>query len=209
MGDGRKIKVSTFQLLSHKPVFSGVDRPTMLVSELINEDTRQWDRTKIFQLFAPRTRREILAIPLNLQHTVDAFTWKENRANRFSVKSSYHVALHLIQHDDGEHSAARLDGSIWKRVWSLNIPPKVRSFIWRAYSNILPTRENLHRRRVKVEPRCELCCQQPESTSHLLWECPFARNVWALSRGKIQKCSNAVQDFFLLFSSDDGQAFHA
>jgi len=48
MGDGRKIKVSTFKWLSHKPVFSRVDRPTMLVSELINEDTRQWDRTKIF-----------------------------------------------------------------------------------------------------------------------------------------------------------------
>ena len=37
-----------------------------------------------------------------------------------------------------------------------------------------------------------------EST-HLLWECPFARNVWALCRGKLQKCHNSAQDIFMLF----------
>ena len=52
---------------------------------------------------------------------------------------------------------------------------------------------------MKVEPRYDICCQQPESTSHLLWECPLARNVWAISKGRVQKCSNQVQDFFQLF----------
>ena len=54
-------------------------------------------------------------------------------------------------------------------------------------------------KKVRVDPRCELCSQHHESTGHLLWECPFARNVWALCSGKIQKCSNEAQDFFLLF----------
>ena len=47
--------------------------------------------------------------------------------------------------------------------------------------------------------QCEVCCQKTESTGHLLWECPLARNVWVLRRGKIQKCSNDAQDFFALF----------
>lgn len=34
---------------------------------------------------------------------------------------------------------------------------------------------------------------------HLLWEFPFARNVWAMMRGRVQKYSNEVQDFFHLF----------
>ena len=38
-----------------------------------------------------------------------------------------------------------------------------------------------------------------ESAGHLLWECPLARNVWALCRGRIQKCSNSAQDVFSLF----------
>ena len=81
------------------------------------------------------------------------------------------------------------------------MPPKVRNFIWRACANILPTRESLHQRRVNVDAWCELCCQQPESAGHLLWECPFARNVWALCLGKIQKCPNEAIDFFLLFKT--------
>ena len=47
--------------------------------------------------------------------------------------------------------------------------------------------------------RCELCCNSPESIGHLLRECPFARNVWALCRGKIQKCLNYAGEFFHLF----------
>ena len=33
----------------------------------------------------------------------------------------------------------------------------------------------------------------------MLCTSPFARNVWALIKGKIQKCSNGDNDFFLLF----------
>ena len=76
---------------------------------------------------------------------------------------------------------------------------KVRTFIWWPCSNILPTRDNLHRKKLRVDPRCEPCCRHHESTGHLLWECPFAKNVWALCSGRVQKCSNLAQDFFLLF----------
>ena len=41
--------------------------------------------------------------------------------------------------------------------------------------------------------------QKQQTTSHVLWPCLFARNVWALIRGRVQKCSNEVNDFFLLF----------
>ena len=58
---------------------------------------------------------------------------------------------------------------------------------------------NLHRRKVNVEVVCGLCKQKPETTRHILWECPLTRNVWALVKGKIQKCINEARDFFLLF----------
>ena len=123
----------------------------------------------------------------------------ENRAQKFSVRSAYKVAVRLKNQPKAEHSAARLHAWTWKEIWSLNVPPKIRTFIWRACSNCLPTRDNLHRRRVRVEPTYELCKQEPETTTHILWTCPFARNVWALIKGKIPKCSNGDSDFFLLF----------
>ena len=72
VGDGRRIKVAVDKWLTHKPVFIGEDQTTMLVSELIDEDTGQWNKQKVHDLFAPSTQSEILAIPLNVTSVVNS-----------------------------------------------------------------------------------------------------------------------------------------
>ena len=160
----------------------------------------QRDREKIFDLFAHRTRMVILSIPLQ-QNTAtrDVLIWKENKSQSFSVKSAYQVVKRMKEQTLIEHSTATTEKPLWRKLWKINVLPKVSMFLWCACSNILPTRENLHRRRVQVDPRCQICCQQPETVGHLLWECPLARNVWAQCRGGIQKCQNDLCDFFHLF----------
>lgn len=44
----------------------------------------------------------------------------------------------------------------------------------------------------------EVLNQSKTESAHLLWECPFARNVWAICQGKLQKCPNEAQDIFML-----------
>ena len=171
----------------------------MKVCELIDQDTRQWDRGKVAATFTAQTRDEILSLPLNNTNGHDFVIWMENRAKKFMVKSAYKVAYRLRHQHKVEHSVAKMHGSTWNMIWSLNVPPKVHTFIWRACSTCLPTQDNLLRYRVRVDPTCEMCKQEPETTSHVLWTCPFARNVWALVRGRIQKSSNGVDYFFLLF----------
>ena len=199
--DGRHIQVAAHKWLNHDPIFLGSPPNSLFVSELIDEDARQWDRGKIQALFAPSTQKEILAIPLNNLHSSDELVWKENSTQNFTVKTAYKIALGLKNQPQGEHSQARQNGRIWKKVRKLNVPPKVRSLLWRASSNILPTKDNLQRRKVRVDDRCEFCTQHIETTCHVLWECPFARNVWALAGRRIQKCSNSASDFFELFRS--------
>ena len=148
MGDGRSIEVSTHKWLSHKPVFIGEPWPNLMVSELMDENSWQWDREELFDLFAYRTQMEIMAIPLSRIAGRDKLWWNENRGKTFSVKSAYQVALRLKQQSHVEHSTAALDRPIGNKLWSLNVPPKVKTFIWRACSNILPTRDNLHRRKM-------------------------------------------------------------
>ena len=70
--------------------------------------------------------------------------------------------------------------------------------MWRACSNILPTKANLVQKKVQVDPICTVCRQHEETTRHILWECPLARNVWALVRGRIQKASSLEASFFLV-----------
>ena len=62
-----------------------------------------------------------------------------------------------------EHSTAAKDRPIWNKIWSLKVPPKVKNFLWRACSTILPTRDNLHRRKLHVELGCGFCCQKQQS----------------------------------------------
>ena len=65
---------------------------------------------------------------------------------------------------------------MWKMIWDLNVPPKIRNFMWRAVSNILPMQDNLYRRKVAVESTYEFCRQHPETKAHLLWECSQGRS---------------------------------
>ena len=89
------------------------------------------------EIFAPRTCEEILAIPLSRERTQDTLIWKENRKHEFSVESAYHVALRLNKQEVTEHSQAGADGKLWKTVWRLNVPPKVRTLcgelVWISY----------------------------------------------------------------------------
>ena len=74
-----------------------------------------------------------------------------------------------LQHPSlGDHSLARQDGRVWRSIWALNTPPKVQNFLWRAYANILPTRANLQRRKVKVDAHCAICRHHEETVNHIL-----------------------------------------
>ena len=149
-------------------------------------------------LFGVETYQEILAIPLTRMEEEDKVIWKENKGQSFSVKSAYLVALRVVQQQSGESSHTRRNEKVWKLILSMNVPPKVRNFVWRACLNILPTRANLQRRKIVVDPWFDFCKQQPKVVGHMLWECPFTRNTWALVKGRLQNCPNEATDIFLL-----------
>ena len=168
VGDGSSIEVSTQKWLSHKPIFLGERTPNLLVKDLLDTTTLQWDWEKIFDSFVHSTRMEILAILLPRSFTRDTLVWKETKSHTFLVKSAYQVVVRMKEQIQVKHSTTQVDRAIWKKIWSLKGTPKVWTFIWRACSNILPTRDNLHRQKLQVEPRCELCCHQHKTVGHLL-----------------------------------------
>ena len=66
----------------------------------------------------------------------------------------------------------------WRKLWHLSIPVKVKNFLWRAMSNVLPTADNLLQRRVEVQASCPICHSSPESVFHVLVHCQFAKTYW-------------------------------
>ena len=56
----------------------------------------------------------------------------------------------------------------------------VRHFAWWACKDILPTKENLVRRKVLAEGTCEMRQSGLETSGHLFWECERVREAWAM-----------------------------
>ncbi|KAJ9186921.1 hypothetical protein P3X46_002438 [Hevea brasiliensis] len=71
---------------------------------------------------------------------------------------------------------------MWRKLWSLKVPPKSRNLVWRACNVVLPTADLLKRKGVDLDVICRLCRQQDESIFHVMVQCPFARQCWEVSR---------------------------
>lgn len=62
-----------------------------------------------------------------------------------------------------------------------NLLSKVKIFIWRAHSNLLPTTDRLYRKNVLESPICERCWNKSDNVYHVLIGCKQARKAWKLS----------------------------
>lgn len=163
IADGWKKLVTTHSWLPHSPAFLNAPSRDMRVYDFIDEDTRQLDKGKLFATFDRRTCEAILALPLNHQNSQDKLIWKKNGAHKFSVRIAYQVVVRLKHPNHAKHSSVQAHSSFGGKIWKLIVPPKVGTFLWRACSDCLPTRENLQKKRVRVEVTCELCCHHLES----------------------------------------------
>jgi hypothetical protein len=48
-------------------------------------------------------------------------------------------------------------GQEWKKLWKMEIPGKVKNFLWRLAHNSLPTRMNIKRKGVELDTLCPVC----------------------------------------------------
>ncbi|KAK7817712.1 hypothetical protein CFP56_042466 [Quercus suber] len=79
--------------------------------------------------FLPEDREAITSIPLSTIDTNDKVIWAENRSGKFTVKSAYALALEEKQCsalEDCSNGLARR--KVWKAIWHLNVPQKVKNF---------------------------------------------------------------------------------
>nr|POF18436.1 ribonuclease p protein subunit p29 [Quercus suber] len=67
----------------------------------------------------------------------------------------------------------------WKKLWKLEIPNKVKNFVWRTCKEVLPTKANLSRRKIVSDGTCDKCRRHSEDSSHALFFCSDLQVVWA------------------------------
>lgn len=68
---------------------------------------------------------------------------------------------------------------MWKAVWSMRAPPKVKMLLWRACREAMPTKSALFRWTITTDPHCVRCQASSKSSLHALWSCPELDLVWS------------------------------
>lgn len=108
------------------------------VDELFIPGTRSWREDLIRASFVPCDAEEILKIRPNFRVQEDIIAWNYERNGLYSVRSAYR----LLKAEQSQSEAGKLndttsssDSIIWKRLWRLRVPLKIRIFWWRAINN--------------------------------------------------------------------------
>lgn len=120
------------------------------------------------------------------------------------VRSVYHVShKQLSKINVGECSNNNRMKSLWKAVWKLHCPNKIKNFIWRACKDILLTKTKLRDRKIPVEVECGLC-ESVETAGHAFWCCDFAAAIWQMANVKAPGLMANPQNFLELFFMCNG-----
>jgi hypothetical protein len=159
-----------------------------LVSELIDHSAGEWKHSLLREIFSKEEVEAIQSIPISLTNQPDKQIWRGTMKGDFSVGSAYHMAKELEAFCQAGCSN-RSEEKIWKGIWNSQIPNTVKTFMWRACQNLLPTRENLAKRKIITDPSCPICGLEAESIEHILWECSSSSDVWSASLRCFQKSS--------------------
>ncbi|XP_075645735.1 uncharacterized protein LOC142616862 [Castanea sativa] len=190
VGNGKSIKIWQHHWLpiKHPPLISSPIIESMedaTVDCFIDHTTGKWDAEILKGVLIPAEAELAQRIPLPHRQTEDVLYWPFTANGQYTCKSGYKFLKDLEENlGDGNHS--KEDKTLWKGIWSMEIPNKYKNLLWRACRNSLPTKQNLVRRTITQNPSCDRCSLQAEDTAedtlHALWSCTSLNEVWVGDR---------------------------
>ncbi|XP_010507174.1 PREDICTED: uncharacterized protein LOC104783756 [Camelina sativa] len=181
IGDGNTVIIWQDLWIDNPPHPARRANPSQLnpnslkVVDLLTPSTNQWNEEKLRELVHSEDISLIRRIRPRLAKVPDIPIWTFTNNGHYSVKSGYHQLTKV--EDETVPSANKL----WKSLWSLQVPPKIKHFWWRALHNALPVAETLVLRNINIPRECHFCGEAQETIIHLLFHCRTSREVWELS----------------------------
>ncbi|KAL5545019.1 hypothetical protein UlMin_008803 [Ulmus minor] len=118
---------------------------------LLKTATGQWNSSLITDSFHPDEAASILSLPTPNRPTDDSLTWHYNKRGHYTVRSGYWVAKGGMETISSSSSSNHIPW--WKQFWRLQIPAKIRIFVWKAYNDWIPTAVNLANHGVPTHKR--------------------------------------------------------
>ncbi|KAG7532893.1 Endonuclease/exonuclease/phosphatase [Arabidopsis thaliana x Arabidopsis arenosa] len=151
------------------------------VSHLIDPFSRNWNLNMLRDLFPWKDIRSILnQRPVTSRE--DSVCWSYSTDGLYSVKSGYEFISRKIHHKlfkDSEFEPSF--NPLFTKIWSLHTAPKIKIFLWKILNGAVAVEDRLRTRGIKIADGCLMCEEDQETINHILFQCPLARQVWALS----------------------------
>ena len=154
-----------------------------------------WKEDEIDRFFVPEEAAIIKAIPLSLFNREDIPYWPHNRDGVFSVRSGCRLCLDQDEIEAVSSSDAEDTMTVWKAIWHLRVPNRVKTLLWRAGNNSLPTQANLVKRKVLDDVLCQECKLDAEDTLHAIWSCPKLIDTWKVHFDQLQATTTHCASF--------------
>ena len=150
------------------------------VSDLINHVTGEWDEELIRDNFWHIDAERILQIPIYHHETEDFVAWHLTKNGIFSVRSAYYKQWEDCYGDNAGPAATSPSTihPVWKKLWSLKVPSKIKIFLWHRLNNAIPCQCVLANRHIGTSSQCPVCRVHAEDISHAIFKCPRAGEIW-------------------------------
>ncbi|XP_070679310.1 uncharacterized protein [Malus domestica] len=210
VGDGASISIrndpwypvpSTFQVRPKENLNA------TLVCDLIDPTTRTWKVDIIEDGFTHKETDVILSIPISRTGSTDRLRWFHTACGTYSVKRdtgllwSLWKMVHSVRKGRGLNSEKTKHNLLWKSIWCLDVPSKLRFFIWKCCNHALVVRRNLKRQHMRVDNVCGVCGQFDETENHLFFRCETSHRFWFCSPLQLNSIELEGVDFLQSWAS--------
>jgi hypothetical protein len=173
-------------------------RRNATVKELIDQDSKWWNRELIEIFFSNAEVDVINKLPVSCSCQKDVLIWRGTTSGDFSIRNAYHMEKERQDLIRGSVLLDILAVRFGRIIWKLNVPNDVKMFLWRACHNLLPTKVNLLRRGIVDSSVCPIYDLECESLVHILWSCPLVSDVWVQAKKSFRNSFYANMIFFSL-----------
>ncbi|XVE66798.1 hypothetical protein DITRI_Ditri08aG0108200 [Diplodiscus trichospermus] len=99
----------------------------------------------------------------------DGIYWSETSSGNFSIKTAYG----LLQEEGSLE-----ENALWNRVWKIQVPNRIRSFLWLIVHKRIMCNAERVRRGFTANGICEMCKEHIEDVNHLVRECSSVSYMW-------------------------------
>ncbi|KAF7826966.1 putative ribonuclease H protein At1g65750 family [Senna tora] len=129
-----------------------------------------WNWSKFEFLIPNPINLKIAALhPPSSAESQDRVAWRYINDGRFTVQSAYQRIAGVNENEQG---------SLWRSIWRMQVPQRVRSCIWLCTQNKLLTNAERVKRCMTHYAECTRCGSSFEDVLHAIRDCTKVKSLW-------------------------------